>query len=160
METVTKKLIEIPVSSLKEYGNNPRKNEEAVSVVSESIKQTGYNNPIIVDENNVILAGHTRLKSLKKLKIDKVQVLQVCGLTDEQKRKFRLLDNKTSEYAEWDSFALTTELQGLDWGDLHLDWGTEYERYSADDEEPTDTTSKGDSKQQYDCPKCGYIFWA
>ena len=82
METVTKKLIEIPVSSLKEYGNNPRKNEEAVSVVSESIKQTGYNNPIIVDENNVILAGHTRLKSLKKLKIDKVQVLQVCGLTE------------------------------------------------------------------------------
>lgn len=81
------------------YENNPRKNDMAVDAVAESIRQCGYIAPVIVDENNVVLAGHTRLKALQKLGYDKISVIQAKGLTDEQKRKYRLLDNKTAELA-------------------------------------------------------------
>ncbi len=105
------------------YENNPRKNDKAVDAVAESIRQCGYIAPVIVDENNVILAGHTRLKALEKLGYDKIPVIEAKGLTEEQKRKYRLLDNKTAELAEWDFALLAEELDGLDFGALDFDWG-------------------------------------
>lgn len=116
-------LIELPVGKIKPYERNPRKNDGAVEAVAESIKQCGYIAPIIVDEENVILAGHTRLKALKRLGYKKVPVVIKEGLSEEQKRKYRLLDNKTNELAEWDFDLLGDELEGLDFGDLELDWG-------------------------------------
>jgi site-specific DNA-methyltransferase (adenine-specific) len=124
-ETITLKPTEI-----KPYEKNARKNDDAVPVVMESIKQCEYIAPIIVDEDNVILAGHTRYKALKKLKYNEIDVLRVSGLTDEQKRKYRLLDNKTNEIAQWDFELLPDELDGLDFGELELDWGI------TDEEEP------------------------
>ena len=122
MELVTKRL-----SDIRPYGRNPRKNDAAVTAVAESIKQCGYVAPIIVDEDGVILAGHTRYKALKKLGRDEAQVVVKEGLSDEQKRKYRLLDNKTSELAAWDLEALAGELDGLDFGELDamLNWGVE-----------------------------------
>jgi len=105
------------------YENNPRKNDKAVDAVAESIRQCGYIAPVIVDENNVILAGHTRLKALETLGYDKIPVIEAKGLTEEQKRKYRLLDNKTAELAEWDFALLAEELDGLDFGALDFDWG-------------------------------------
>lgn len=155
-----KKLVVMKLSELIPYENNPRKNDKAVGVVAESISQVGYNNPIIVDENKVILAGHTRMKSLKKLGKKEAEVLQVFGLTEEQKKKYRLLDNKTSEFASWDYVALMEEMQGLDWKGLDLDWGLE----SKDDAEAEfDNTEYGeedfgDEDFEYECPECGFRF--
>lgn len=108
MELATLKLTDI-----KPYERNARKNDQAVSAVAESIRQCEYIAPIIVDENHVILAGHTRWKALKKLGRTEAQCVVKSGLTDEQKRKYRLLDNKTAELAEWDFDLLADELDGL-----------------------------------------------
>lgn len=121
------KIETIKLSEIKPYLNNPRKNDQAVDAVAESIQQCGYVAPIIVDENNVILAGHTRYKALKRLGYTEADVVVKTGLTEEQKRKYRLLDNKTNELAEWDYDLLAEELDGLDFGDLDLDWGIELE---------------------------------
>lgn len=115
------------LSEIKPYPNNPRKNDQAVEAVAESIRQCGYVAPIIVDEDGVILAGHTRYKALKKLGRVEAEVVVKTGLTDEQKRKYRLLDNKTNELADWDYELLSNELEGLDFGDLHFDWGIQNE---------------------------------
>ena len=149
-----KKLITMKVSEIIPYENNPRKNTKAVDVVAESIEQTGYNNPIVVDEDNIILAGHTRLMSLKKLNKKEVEVLKVTGLTDEQKRKYRLLDNKVGEYATWDYVALMDELEGLDWNGLELDWGIQSEENFPDMDEFESFDEELETK--YKCPECGY----
>lgn len=128
MELVTLKITEI-----KPYGKNARKNNSAVSVVAESIQQCEYVAPIIVDENHTILAGHTRWKAIKLLGRSEVECIVKSGLTDEQKRKYRLLDNKTSELAEWDFDLLADELEGLDFGNLDLDWGIESEEEQEED---------------------------
>ena len=111
------------LSDICPYKNNPRKNDPAVNAVVESIRQCGYIAPIIVDEDNVILAGHTRWKALKKLGRTECECVVKAGLTEEQKKKYRLLDNKTNELADWDFDMLADELEGLDFGDLQLDWG-------------------------------------
>lgn len=111
------------LKNIRPYSNNPRKNDGAVDAVAESIRQCGYVAPIVVDENMTILAGHTRYKALKKLGYAEAQVIIKTGLRDEQKRKYRLLDNKTNELAEWDFDLLRDELDGLDFGNIDLDWG-------------------------------------
>lgn len=115
----------VPLEEITPYSKNPRKNDQAVHAVMESIKQCGYVAPIIVDEDGVILAGHTRYKALKNLGRTEAEVVVKNGLTEDQKRKYRLLDNKTSELAEWDFDLLAEELEGLDFGELDLEWGTD-----------------------------------
>lgn len=115
-------LITVKLSEIKPYDNNPRKNDGAVSAVKKSIEQCEYIAPIILDEDNVILAGHTRYKALKELGYTEVECVIKSGLTAEQKRKYRLLDNKTAEIADWDFDMLKSELADLDFGDLELDW--------------------------------------
>lgn len=128
MELKTKKLVEIHP-----YPGNPRKNDGAVDAVAESIRQCGYVAPIIVDEEGVILAGHTRYKALQKVGYTEAQVIVKEGLTEEQKKKYRLLDNKTNELASWDFELLAQELEGLDFGSLHLDWGIQNEPTVVED---------------------------
>lgn len=114
----------VKVADLTPYENNPRNNDEAVPAVVESIKQCGYVSPIVVDEDLVVLAGHTRLRAIKKLGWTEIPVRIMEGLTEEQKKKFRLLDNKTTEFAEWDIVKLTEELEDLDFGDFDFKWDT------------------------------------
>ena len=121
----------LKLSEIVPYENNARKNDKAVKDVAESIKQCGYIAPIIVDENNVILAGHTRYKALKKLGYKEITVRKISGLTDEQKRKYRLLDNKTNELAEWDFEKLKDEIDGLDFSQFDIDWGLDNEEESS-----------------------------
>lgn len=121
----------LKLSEIVPYENNARKNDKAVKDVVESIKQCGYIAPIIVDENNVILAGHTRYKALKKLGYKEVAVRKILGLTDEQKRKYRLLDNKTNELADWDFEKLKDEIDGLDFSEFDIDWGLDNEEESS-----------------------------
>ena len=123
-------IIKLKITEIKPYDKNPRKNDGAVDAVAESIKQCGYCAPIVIDEDNVILAGHTRLKALKKLKYKECECVRKVGMTEEQKRKYRLLDNKTNELAEWDMDLLKGELDGLDF--LDFDFGFDI----ADESEP------------------------
>lgn len=96
------------------YANNPRINDgEAVDRVASSIAEYGFKNPIIIDKNNIIVAGHTRLKAAKKLGIDKVPVIKADDLTPAQIKAFRLAENRVSEYATWNNELLTIELEEL-----------------------------------------------
>ena len=107
-------LKKMKLTEIKPYGKNPRKNDGAVDAVAESIKQCGYCSPIVVDENYEVLAGHTRLKALKKLGRKECEVVVKEGLTEEQKQKYRILDNKTGEFAEWDLDVLQEQLKDID----------------------------------------------
>lgn len=118
---------QLKMQDIHPYPNNPRKNDQAIDAVAESIRQCGYVAPIIVDEDGVILAGHTRYKALQALGYQQADCVVKTGLTEEQKRKYRLLDNKTGELAEWDYDLLEMQLDGLDFGDLDLDWGADAE---------------------------------
>lgn len=104
---------QMKIGELIPYENNPRKNDAAVDAVAASIREFGFKVPIIVDKDNVIVAGHTRLKAAKKLGLSTVPVILADDLTDEQVKAFRLADNKTGEIAEWDDAKLLDELAEL-----------------------------------------------
>lgn len=140
------KIETIKLSEIKPYLNNPRKNDQAVDAVAESIQQCGYVAPIIVDENNVILAGHTRYKALKRLGYTEADVVVKTGLSEEQKRKYRLLDNNTNELADWDYDLLAGELDGLDFGDLDLNWGLNNDWFDRDER---DGDAREDGNEEY-----------
>ena len=112
MEIINKKLDEIKI-----YEKNPRKNDDAVEGVANSIKEFGFKVPIIIDKNNVIVAGHTRYKASKKLGLTEVPCIVADDLTEEQVKAFRLADNKTNEKASWDLDLLGEELKDI----LNLD---------------------------------------
>ena len=126
---MTKQLKTVKLKDIVPYENNPRHNDQAVDAVKESIKQCEYIAPIIVDEDMVILCGHTRHKALKALGRKEAEVMIVSGLTEEQKKKYRLLDNKTNELASWDIDLLEIELEDLDFEGF--DFG-----FDIDDSEP------------------------
>ena len=101
------------LTEIKEYRNNPRKNEEAIEPVMESIKNFGFVVPILIDQNNIILAGHTRKKAAEILKLKEVPCIYVEDLTQEQQKAFRLVDNKTAEFSQWDIEKLEQELSSI-----------------------------------------------
>lgn len=102
------------INDLIPYENNPRMNDNAVDAVANSIKEFGFKVPIIIDKNNVVVAGHTRLKAARQLGLEEVPVVIADDLTDEQIKAFRLADNKVGELATWDFEKLEVEMQGLD----------------------------------------------
>ena len=108
------KIIQMPLSDLVPYENNPRINDHAVDAVASSIREFGFKVPIIVDKENVIVAGHTRLKAALRLGLDTVPVIIADDLTPEQVKAFRLADNKTAEMAYFDIGKLQIELAGIE----------------------------------------------
>ncbi len=112
-------IIEKDLKELKPYENNPRNNDEAVKYVAESIKQFGFKIPIVIDKENVIVAGHTRYKAAKKLKIKAVPCIIADDLTPEQIKAFRLADNKVAEKATWNFDLLNLEMGEI----LNIDLG-------------------------------------
>ena len=106
-------IIEKSIESIIPYDKNPRLNDEAVKYVAESIRQFGFKVPIIIDQDNVIVAGHTRIKAAKELGYKTVPCIVADDLTPEQIKAFRLADNKVAEKAEWDFDLLGDELDGI-----------------------------------------------
>lgn len=102
-----------PIKSIRPYEKNPRRNDDAVDAVAASIREFGWQQPIVVDRDGVIIAGHTRYKAAKKLKCDIVPVVVADDLTEDQVKAYRLADNKTGELAEWDTALLGEELAEL-----------------------------------------------
>lgn len=109
----TMQIKELAITELHEYENNPRNNDGAVNAVAASIEEFGFKVPIIIDSDNTIVAGHTRLKAAKKLRLDTVPCIVADDLTPEQIKAFRLADNKTGELAGWDFAKLEEELSGI-----------------------------------------------
>lgn len=152
---VEKRLLREKVADLVPYENNPRViPEEAVEDVRQSIRQCGDLDPIEVDENMVILAGHTRRLAYLAEGVEETDVVMYIGLTEEQKRKYRLLSNKTAEKTSWNFAALDTELLELDFDgyDFGFDMGALEEETAPlsfkEYDEKTETKHK--------CPVCGY----
>jgi DNA modification methylase len=102
------------VSELKEYENNPRNNEAAIDAVAKSIEEFGFKVPIVITKENVIIAGHTRLKASLKLGLATVPCIVADDLTEGQIKAFRLADNKTAELASWDFTKLESELESIE----------------------------------------------
>lgn len=101
------------IDELIPYKNNPRLNDEAVEYVKNSIKEFGFKVPIVIDKNNVIIAGHTRIKASKELGIKDIPCIIADDLTEEQVKAFRLADNKVSEKSMWDYTKLDEELDSI-----------------------------------------------
>ena len=156
-----KEFVKLSVNDIHPYPNNPRINDEAVAYVVESMNQTGNLDPIEVDENNVILSGHTRLLALEQLGITETECVRYTGLTDEQKRKYRILANRTAEVSTWDEELLNMELGDLDFGDFDFgfsddteDEGTIFKQQQEIDIE----NGGGGTDNEVECPNCGFRF--
>lgn len=103
----------MPLHKLTPYVRNPRKNDPAVDAVAESLSRYGFQQPIVVDANHVIVVGHTRYKAARKLGFTEVPVLVAADLTEDQVAAYRLADNRTNQYAKWDDNLLAEEFRNL-----------------------------------------------
>lgn len=151
---VLKELVTVKVADLIPYENNPRKNDNAVPAVIASMEEVGYITPIVVDENMTVLAGHTRLKGLIEKGVEEVPVIMQRGMTEEEKKKYRLLDNKVFEQTSWDFGLLKDEVEDLtfsfDFGfDEILQKGENLEKVKKDRE------TKESNSKICTCPRCG-----
>lgn len=155
-------IVEMNIEKLIPYKNNPRKNDLAVEGVVNSIKEFGFKVPIVIDKNNVIVAGHTRLKAAKKLGIKEVPCIVADDLTPEQVKAFRLADNKVAEFSEWDFKLLESEFNEL----KDMDLFTGFEDFEIDSFTSSidvdgffeETEEKHKEKKTTTCPNCGEIF--
>lgn len=136
----------VNIKTVKPYHKNARHNDgEATEKVAASIKAFGFQQPILVDDNNVIITGHTRLKAAISLGIDIIPIAHAVNLTDEQIKAYRLADNRVAEYSTWDAELLNVELGEFETIDMSqfgfelsvtgLDFGTDQEQEASDIEE-------------------------
>lgn len=106
--------VTLPIEDITPYFNNPRNiPQEAVDALQTSIQNYGYLQPIIVDEEHVVVVGHTRLQALKQMGVTEVPVI-VTTLPEDKVREYRLVDNRTSELTSWDSSSLVSELRRME----------------------------------------------
>jgi site-specific DNA-methyltransferase (adenine-specific) len=113
METNKIKVVNVPVSEIVPYENNPRVNEGAVEQLAKIIEQFGFRNPAVLNKDKVIIEGHTRLLAVKKLGWETMPCIIATDLTPEQEQALRIADNKIAEIAEWDEDKLKVELSAL-----------------------------------------------
>jgi ParB-like chromosome segregation protein Spo0J len=109
--------MEVVLASLESvipYANNPRNNVSAVDHVAASIQEFGFRQPIVVDQDMVILVGHTRLEAARQLGLESVPIHIATGLTDSQKRAYRIADNRVAQDSKWDEELLKIELEDLE----------------------------------------------
>ena len=142
-------IIYLPISEIKPYEKNPRKNDNAVEGVANSIREFGFRNPIIVDSNNEIVAGHTRYKAAIELGMKEVPCIVADHLTEEQIKAFRLVDNKVAEAAEWDIDLLDSELEeiiNIDMSDFGFNDMSELADYPNSEEIESDKEFEKDPK--------------
>ena len=109
----SREIIQMKLKDIHPYPGNPRINDDAVEAVANSIKEFGFKNPILVDGEHVIIAGHTRYKASKRLKLKEVPVIVADDLTEQQVKALRIADNKTSELSDWDGDLLGKELADI-----------------------------------------------
>lgn len=157
---------ELTLDEIRPYWRNPRvMTEEGVLAVATSIREYGYNQPIVIDEENVIVIGHTRYAALRKLRVQSVEVMVVKGLTPGQVKQLRVIDNRAAEFALWDFEKLTQEIQGMDASLLEdmfpeiADWNEDDEErmrrlVEQDEDEAQTAWDSIDSEVEFVCPSC------
>lgn len=168
------KIKRLKIEEVTPYWRNPRDNSLAVEKVKESIKAFGYNQPICVDSTNTIIVGHTRYKALKELGYTEIDVVET-DLSPKEAKKYRIIDNKTSEYSLWTE-DLKLELREVEdlgfmsqFFDGKIDLGlsfTDADVVTAVDIEKSgqalggrfNTNDADKGKQQVSCPHCGNTF--
>lgn len=159
-ETVTK-----PIDWVKPYWRNPRRvPEEAVNALAESITRFGYQQPIVVDAEGVIIIGHTRYAAVRKLGWAEVGVLIASDLSQKKVKQLRVIDNRVAEFTSWDLDALSDELDGLDEGLLRAyfpemspsDWSEE--EAQALTEDPSKLWDEVETEVEFTCPSCFHMF--
>lgn len=144
---------QVPITDVKPFGSNPRTIPDlAISSVADSIKEFGWQQPIVVDENNVVIAGHTRLKAAEKLGLIEVPIKVASDLTFEQIRQFRILDNKLGELTSWDEDVLQAELLQMDMGIFESLWSMNDANGSIDGLDKYDFTVGLDENDDVDKP--------
>lgn len=152
------KTIDIALENIVPYENNPRINDKAVDAVARSIEEFGFQQPLVLDKEYVIIAGHTRYKAAKQLGLETVPCVIADNLTEEQAKAYRLADNKVGELAMWDYAALDIELDeiemdmtefGFDLDGMDIDW--------ANVEDLNEETYEKPQKDMLKCPKCGHV---
>lgn len=145
-------VIELSLDSIRPYENNPRDNTEAIDKVAESIKEFGFQQPIVVDSEKVIIVGHTRYEAAKKLAMETVPVVIASELSPEKAKAYRLADNKVAEFSQWDWEKLANEFKGLKFSDVNFnnlgfdydfDFGDTDEADVNDDFEASETDENG-----------------
>ena len=165
----------LAITDIKPYWRNPRRiPQAAVDAVAESIRRYGYQQPIVVDENDVIIVGHTRHQALIKLGYSEVEVY-VSGLDEEGAKQYRLIDNRTSEMTSWDHDALVMELRQFEDGllkeffpEVDLEIGMITDATGVDDADIADAARKVTRVAEADpsstqntkvqCPACFHTF--
>lgn len=115
----------LPIKDLKPYERNQRKHADYdISQIMVSIQKYGFNDPIgIWSDKNIIVEGHGRLAAAKKLHMKEVPVIRLDHLTDEQRKEYAIIHNKTAELSEWDFDLLAEDIPTLDFSDFDIDWG-------------------------------------
>lgn len=148
-------IIDIKIEDLIPYENNPRINDNAVDYVAKSIQDFGFKVPLVIDTNNVIVAGHTRYLASLKLGLDKIPCLVANDLNTEQIKAFRLVDNKVAEYSEWDMDKLQEELNNISIDMSKFDLFCFDEIDINDEDFLLDEDRKEKEKDIKVCPHCG-----
>jgi len=144
------------------YARNPRKNGDAVDKVAASLREFGFRQPIVTDENFTIIVGHTRLLAAKKLGLSEVPIHIADGLSEAQIKAYRIADNRIGEEAEWDRELLQVELHDIESKEYDValtgfDGNELSEIMFPSDSSPDDFQSYGeDIATEHQCPKCGY----
>ena len=153
----------VPINKIKVYEHNPRRIPElAVKTLVNSIREFGFKVPIVIDENNVIVTGHTRLLAVQELGMTEIPCIVADDLTPEQVKAFRLADNKTSELTGWDFEKLDLEIKELAMLDVDMsDFGFQLEEIGQDnmtESNEINTEEFSGEKFKHECPRCGFKF--
>lgn len=142
--------VDTPLGEIRPYPNNPRVNDGAVKYVAASIRRFGWRRPILVDEDGVILAGHTRLKAAQSLGLETAPVCVVRGLTDAQKAAFRIRDNRAGELSLFDWDRVASEIAGI---------SIDMEAFGFEPPKAPDPPDASDAEAdgRVVCPRCGKV---
>ena len=171
--TKNHKYEQIKVSELKGYEKNARiHSAEQVQQVVNSIKEFGFTNPVLIDEENILIAGHGRTEAAKILGLEQVPAIRLNGLTDAQKKALRIADNQLALNATWDEDLLAAELEEIHLENFDLDLlgfdddflgnllSDSDENYEDENEKeaPKDFEEVKEEKLNHKCPRCGFEF--
>ena len=157
----------VATTDLIPYANNPRTHsDQQVAQVAASIQEFGFNNPILIDEHNSIIAGHGRLAAAQKLNMNTVPTILLEGLSEAQRKAYIIADNKLTENSAWDYELLEIEIDRLKEFDLNLDL-TGFEPQELQDilgigleqkSEDVEFKEVSEAMLNHECPKCGFEF--
>ena len=159
-------IIELEIDEIKPYKDNPRVNKDAITVVKNSLSKFGWQQPLVLDKNNEIVVGHTRYYAAIELGMKKIPCLIADDLNDEKIKAYRIMDNKSSEYASWNYGLLTKEMQDiLESGGLDLTF-TGFSNNEIDNMiddinvelEDESSVARMDELNLITCPDCGHKF--